>query len=155
MKATIRHGGRPRRPLTGLLFCGRCGAQLVARPRQDRTPRYVCPCGRLSILATETEGVVGAAMKHRPGLERVDVMPAARGANQWTAQRLRATWTDGTTTSGAPLCRTSPIPYPALGRIASQRERMKSWQHWNAAAWAAIYDEAGQRLASSRDIHTT
>jgi DNA invertase Pin-like site-specific DNA recombinase len=63
----------PRRyPLMGLVHCGRCGARMVARPRDDGRRRYVCAkapgftgCGGTFILADPleelvTEGVLAA-----------------------------------------------------------------------------------------------
>jgi site-specific DNA recombinase len=50
--------------LTGLAVCGRCGTKLVARPRGDGTPCYVCPgvpeegCGRIRILSEPLEQLV-------------------------------------------------------------------------------------------------
>jgi hypothetical protein len=48
--------------LTGLLRCGRCGAKLVARPKDDGRRRYVCArgpgfegCNRIHILAEPVE----------------------------------------------------------------------------------------------------
>jgi site-specific DNA recombinase len=62
----------PRRYLlTGLLFCGRCGAKLITRPNRHR-PTYVCGsgpalsgCGRISILAEHLEAFVAEAVLHR------------------------------------------------------------------------------------------
>jgi DNA invertase Pin-like site-specific DNA recombinase len=63
----------PRRyPLTGLLHCGRCGARLVARPRDDGQRRYLCAkgpgfsgCGGTAILAEPLEVFVAEAVLHR------------------------------------------------------------------------------------------
>ena len=51
-----------RRLLTGLIFCGGCGAAMMSRPRDDHTKRYVC-AGRhqghqLAIVAQPTDDVV-------------------------------------------------------------------------------------------------
>ncbi len=79
-----RPGGRPRRLLTGLAVCGRCGAQLLASPRTRhelrfltgptrepytwRQPRYVCPDGHhLASLAEPVEQVIKAAVEQRLG----------------------------------------------------------------------------------------
>ncbi|MBS1842954.1 MAG: recombinase family protein [Actinobacteria bacterium] len=58
--------------LTGMLRCGRCGAPLVARPRQDKRRRYVCArqpgseaCGKLAILSDELEEMVVEMVLHR------------------------------------------------------------------------------------------
>jgi site-specific DNA recombinase len=64
---------RPRRAprkylLTGLAVCGRCGTKLVARPRQDRTPCYVCPgvteggCGKIRVLSSPLEELIADAV---------------------------------------------------------------------------------------------
>lgn len=57
----------------GIARCGRCGAALVARPRDDGARCYVCAtgptggCGRLKILAEPLEELVAGAV-----LDRVD-----------------------------------------------------------------------------------
>lgn len=71
----------PRRyPLTGLVFCGRCGSKLVARPRADGERRYFCAkgpnftgCGGTAILAEPLEFFIAEAVLHRldtPQLQR-------------------------------------------------------------------------------------
>jgi DNA invertase Pin-like site-specific DNA recombinase len=64
----------PRRYLLsgGLLRCGQCGAQMVARPRQDGTRRYVCAsgpryvgCGKSYTLAEPLEDLVTEAVLWR------------------------------------------------------------------------------------------
>ncbi|MHB8437838.1 MAG: recombinase family protein [Acidimicrobiales bacterium] len=71
----------PRRyPLTGLLFCGVCGARLVARPRDDGQRRYICAkgpnfsgCGKSTALAEPLEQFIAEAVLHRldtPKLQR-------------------------------------------------------------------------------------
>jgi hypothetical protein len=56
----------------GLLRCGLCGAALVARPRPNRTRRYVCTkrpgvpgCGRIAIFAEPLEGFITKAVLYR------------------------------------------------------------------------------------------
>jgi site-specific DNA recombinase len=56
----------------GLLRCARCGAVMVARPRDDGSRRYVCPkgpglpgCGGTYILADPVEQFVADAVIHR------------------------------------------------------------------------------------------
>lgn len=51
--------------LTGLVSCGNCGALLVGRPRDDKSPRYVCNrqpelpnCGRLTRLCEPVDEMV-------------------------------------------------------------------------------------------------
>jgi site-specific DNA recombinase len=71
----------PRRyPLTGLVYCGKCGARMVARPRDDGERRYFCAkgpgfsgCGGTAILAEPLERFVAEAVLHRldsPKLQR-------------------------------------------------------------------------------------
>ena len=63
----------PRRyPLTGLVYCGKCGARLVARPRDDGERRYFCAkgpgfsgCGGIAILAEPLERLIAEAVLHR------------------------------------------------------------------------------------------
>jgi DNA invertase Pin-like site-specific DNA recombinase len=63
----------PRRyPLTGILRCGKCGAKLVARPRDGGDRRYICAkgpnfsgCGQLTILAEPLEVFIAEAVLHR------------------------------------------------------------------------------------------
>lgn len=71
----------PRRyPLTGVVHCGKCGAGLVARPRDDGQRRYICAkgpnfsgCGGTAVLAEPLEQFVSEAVLHRldtPRLQR-------------------------------------------------------------------------------------
>jgi DNA invertase Pin-like site-specific DNA recombinase len=63
----------PRRYLlTGLLICGRCGAKLVARPRQGRGRSYACMkgpgflgCGHVSTMAAPVEDWIIEAVLYR------------------------------------------------------------------------------------------
>jgi DNA invertase Pin-like site-specific DNA recombinase len=63
----------PRRYLlTGLLICGRCGAKLVARPRQGRGRSYACMrgpgflgCGHVSTMAVAVEDWIIEAVLYR------------------------------------------------------------------------------------------
>lgn len=63
----------PRRYLlTGLLVCGRCGAKLVARPRQGRGRSYACMsgpgfsgCGHVSTMAIPVEDWIIEAVLYR------------------------------------------------------------------------------------------
>jgi site-specific DNA recombinase len=63
----------PRRYLlAGMLRCGKCGATLVSRARQDRTPRYVCAkgvgfsgCNGCMILAEPVEAWITEAVLYR------------------------------------------------------------------------------------------
>jgi site-specific DNA recombinase len=81
-----RHARAPRRYLLkGLLRCGRCGATLVSRPRDDGERRYVCAkgpgfagCGKTFVLGSPIEEFVSEAVLialDSPELER-----AVRGA---------------------------------------------------------------------------
>jgi len=71
----------PRRyPLTGLVYCGNCGARMVARPRDDGQRRYFCAkgpgftgCGGMAALAEPLEHFIAEAVLHRldsPKLQR-------------------------------------------------------------------------------------
>jgi DNA invertase Pin-like site-specific DNA recombinase len=58
-------------PLTGLVFCGLCGAKMVARPRGDGRRRYVCArgpnlpgCGKAAVLAEHLEGLIRDGVLH-------------------------------------------------------------------------------------------
>lgn len=55
----------PRYLLSGVARCGRCGGKMVGRPREDKTPRYVCPtgpgftgCGKTFVLAGPLDELV-------------------------------------------------------------------------------------------------
>ena len=81
--------------LSGLVACGRCGARMVARPRDDGTRRYVCAkgpgqagCGKLMILADPVEQLVSEAV-----LIRLDSAELAAG---WAGQ-VEQSDTDGIT----------------------------------------------------------
>ena len=56
-------------PLTGLVFCGKCGAKMVARPKSDGRRQYVCAkgpgfhgCGGCTILAEPLETLIAEAI---------------------------------------------------------------------------------------------
>lgn len=82
----------PRRYLLtgGLLRCGRCGSEMVSRPRADGVRRYVCAsgpgfsgCGRMAINAEPVESFLTQAVLYRldtPELARA--LTEARQANQ-------------------------------------------------------------------------
>lgn len=66
-----RHGAAPARKylLTGFVTCGPCGTRLVARPRGDKRPCYVCAagvglvgCGKIRTLSEPVEELVVAAV---------------------------------------------------------------------------------------------
>jgi DNA invertase Pin-like site-specific DNA recombinase len=81
--------GRARRAprrylLAGLVVCGRCGAEMVARPRQDGSRRYVCAkgpgfvgCNGTMILAEPLEALVTEAVLLR--LDSPDFAAALAG----------------------------------------------------------------------------
>jgi len=81
--------------LAGLLVCGRCGEQMVSRPRSDGTRRYVCArrpgssaCGKMAILSEELEELVAEMVLQRldgPALSRVLV--ARDGSREDASQR--------------------------------------------------------------------
>jgi hypothetical protein len=55
-----------RYPLTGLVRCGKCGAVMVGRKREDGAKRYFCShCGGLYILAEALEAHVGNLVVER------------------------------------------------------------------------------------------
>lgn len=68
--------------LTGLAYCGLCGARLVARPRDDRRRAYVCSsgpnfdgCGKIKVLAESPRGLDAtvAAVSDPAGVEELVV----------------------------------------------------------------------------------
>jgi hypothetical protein len=165
-----RHGGRPRRALTGALSCGRCSAALVARPRVEHgsqlvangryvptiehVARYVCPsCRRLAILAEPTERIIAAAVAMRGPVASVTILPARPGQNAYTAERLRVIWPDGSTTTGGPLTGRSPVPAPCLVGLP-RREAQAAWWRWNSEGWQAVYEQTGAALAGSTHERT-
>jgi site-specific DNA recombinase len=56
-------------PLTGLVFCGRCGAKLVARPDAHGTTRYACApprgCGGIVVAKRNLEPLIVEAIAIR------------------------------------------------------------------------------------------
>lgn len=115
-----KNHGKPRRLLTGILKCGRCGESLVSRPRGDKTPSYVCAkgpgfkgCGGTRILGAPLEEMVVTAVLERvaspafaeavntspdddsgdlAALEQIDVQLSDLGA-MWASGELdRASW---------------------------------------------------------------
>ncbi len=92
-----RSGQRPPRRylLTGgLLLCGRCGAAMVARPRGDKTRRYVCAkgpglpgCGRMSATADPLEKLIVEIVVHRLGTAELEAaLNDARRHSQQAAE---------------------------------------------------------------------
>lgn len=185
MSDTSRQGGPQRRLLTGAIVCGRCGVRLAAhcktvydwqgptgareRSRRRSLARYVCArdrggCGRLAILAWQTEGLCRAAIEMRTGLrllgslenqrraissavQRIEVLPGRPGAHSWDARRVRIIWADGTAARGVPLdlrIKTSP---PSLPSTATRRQKEAAWERWNAEGWRACFDKAGKAMA--------
>ncbi len=66
------NGGPQRYLLTGLLYCGLCGAKLVARPRADKRRCYICAtgpgftgCGKIRIIADTLEEFITEAVLYR------------------------------------------------------------------------------------------
>ena|SRR5450759_988397 len=128
----IEHtGGRPRRLLTGLLTCGRCGTELRASSRSrpvirygplplkariitERQATYECSDLRhISILAIETEQRVSELVERRTGRKadragiasavlRIVVSPGRPGLARFDNYRLRIVWRD-------PAIRTTPL----------------------------------------------
>jgi site-specific DNA recombinase len=83
--------------LTRLLRCGHCGGRLCARPRDDRTRRYVCAsgpgfggCGKITVVAEALEGFVVQAVLHR--IDSPQLAESLNGAGddpqgaEWQAQ---------------------------------------------------------------------
>jgi hypothetical protein len=116
-----RHGGRPQRLLTGLIVCGRCGAELRASSRTrlyikygppprgayvytERQATYECPAHRhISILAVETEQQVRELVERRTGrkgdraaiasaVSSIVVSPGVPGRSHFDPYRLRVIW---------------------------------------------------------------
>jgi DNA invertase Pin-like site-specific DNA recombinase len=82
-------GGRTvrRHYLTGIAYCGLCGAKLVARPDARGTTRYVCAvprgCGRITVAKSNLEPLIAEAIAIR--LES-DEFRAAVATRQTTAK---------------------------------------------------------------------
>jgi site-specific DNA recombinase len=76
--------------LTGFLVCGRCGAKLVARPRNDKRRAYVCAsgpnfggCGKIGRLAGPVEELVSEQVLDRlSGPALAAALEAATGEDQ-------------------------------------------------------------------------
>lgn len=115
--------------LAGLLRCGHCQMKLYARPRDDRTRRYVCAsgpgfggCGRVTIVADPLEQFVAEAVVHRlesPKLPQAITRPRddAKGT-EWQAEvertqtkldELAELWATAKITRGEWLSARAPI----------------------------------------------
>lgn len=79
----------PRRyPLAGLVICGRCGAKMVGKPRDDGTRRYFCAkgvdgvgCNKTTIISEAFEEFIAEAVLYRldtPELQRKLISVAAQ-----------------------------------------------------------------------------
>jgi site-specific DNA recombinase len=87
-----RPGGAPRiprrYPLSGLTLCGRCGAKMVGKPRDDGARRYFCAkgydgrgCNKTTILAEPYEQFIAEAVLFRldtPELQRKLISASAQ-----------------------------------------------------------------------------
>ena len=107
-----RGNGRPRKLLTGLLVCGRCGARMMSGNKQGGIRGYRCHasppysgCGGVSVMADPMEQLVVAAVLQRLDLgaiadaatPRVDESPAETELDE-VADRLSelaAMWASG------------------------------------------------------------
>lgn len=144
------NGNARRYLLAGYLRCGRCGAPLVARPKQDRRRQYVCAkdakgCGRLGILAEPLEelvvdalyehldlGVVTASIAGRDGTDDQAVLDAIANDEaqlvQWAIDR-----DDGLVTRSQMVAATQRIN----ARIAANRRRLvRLTRDSRATEWA-------------------
>jgi site-specific DNA recombinase len=79
--------------LSGMLRCGRCGSNLVSRPRLDGVRRYVCTlnpgtpnCGKLARLAEPMEDVVVEALFI--ALEDADLSGFLKGRERRDIQQI-------------------------------------------------------------------
>jgi site-specific DNA recombinase len=117
--------------LTGLAVCGRCGTKLVARPRQDRTPCYVCPgvpepgCGRIRVLAGPLEDLIANAVI--AALDTPQLARAIAGSRSSAAGELEALREQE----------------DELARMWARREITKD-------AWRAATDELAKQLEELR-----
>ena len=125
--SVVRTRRAPRKYLlTGLAACGRCGTKLVARPRQDRTPCYVCPgtpepgCGRIRILAGPLEELIADAVIAT--LDTPELANALATSKSGTVDELAALRTQE----------------DELARMWARREITKE-------AWQAATDELGKQ----------
>jgi len=90
-------GGRPRKLLTGLVRCGRCGTVMVSRPRADKQPTYICVgprdmatgCGAMRILGEPLDELVTAAVLHRLDSPAMAVALAPVADDEATLEQLR------------------------------------------------------------------
>lgn len=111
--------------LSGLVVCGRCGARMVARPRDDGARRYVCAagpgqagCGKLMILADPVEELVSEAM-----LIRLD---SAELATAWAGE-VEKVDTDGIASGlDADEARLDELATAYGQRLVSLREYLKA-----------------------------
>lgn len=71
--------------LTGLAYCGRCGAKLVARPDARGTTRYVCAqprgCGGITVAKSSLEPLIAEAIAIRLDSDEFRAAVAARRTN--------------------------------------------------------------------------
>jgi len=90
-------GGRPRKLLTGLVRCGRCGGVMVSRPRADKQPTYICVgprdmstgCGSMRILGEPLNELVTAAALHRLDSPAMTAALAPLDDDEATLKELR------------------------------------------------------------------
>jgi site-specific DNA recombinase len=115
--------------LTRLLRCSHCAGQLVARPREDGTRRYVCAsgpgsggCGKTTVIADPVEQFVSQAVLHRLETPRLSEAMRrgpgdAKGAEwqeeverrQGQLDELAELWANGEITRGEWLNARTPI----------------------------------------------
>lgn len=91
-------GNGPRYLLTGIAVCGRCDHPLSGRPRADGVRRYICRrdnrqgiagCGKLGILAVQTEDLIRDAVLHRLASPHLVAALAAAEAGDADADLMR------------------------------------------------------------------
>lgn len=115
--------------LTRLLRCAHCKGTLVARPREDRTRRYVCAsgpgfggCGKTTVVAEPVERFISQAVLHRLETPRLSEArrrtPDNAKAAEWQKEierrqgqldDLAAMWAEGEITRGEWMKARTPI----------------------------------------------
>jgi len=115
--------------LTRLLRCSHCKGTLVARPRDDRSRRYVCAsgpgfggCGKTTVIADPVEAFIAEAVLHRLETPRLPEArkrsPADARGGEWQAEierrqsqldELAGLWAEGEITRGEWMKARTPI----------------------------------------------
>jgi site-specific DNA recombinase len=136
--------------LARLLRCGKCGARLGARPREDGSRRYICVrgpglagCGSLMILAEPLELFIVEAVLYR--IDSPELPRAMNGnrsdpeGNEWQAEiergenkrdELAALWAEGQISRSEWLTARRPIE----NRLDAARKRLAAINRTSALA---------------------